>query len=250
MRATAVGALLALLLLAGCGRFGRAEPEQGLATAGGGEVVPSPTSVVATTTTTTADVAGQAPTPTPTSTPGGAVEDPPTSVAAAAPPGPGEPRVANAATATTDGLEVTVVAEDGPDYGPGARFRIEIRLTNVGDVVRFHRDVDLDRAVLLDDADGIVWGSQRCDPTRDVYRIQGGAFALQPGDSTRVVVRYPQVEGPDQGCALPSGRYRLVGSFPVCDAGSERETANPGTFTCADDDTAVVSSLPLVVSFG
>ena len=214
---------------------------------------------MATTTTTTNDVAAPAGEPSATTaapnpsiaTPVGASEVTDTSAPPA--PTPAEPR--NAATAETDGLAVTVVAEDGPTYGSAPRFRIQVRLENRSAETAYYFLGQGDYAAIADQGGTVRWRSTDCNPTLDTYEISGGVAPLEPGEAVDVVVHHPDgpnqaTEAGDPDCGLPDGEYLLRGFFPVCRRGAERETANPGTFSCAEQDTVVVGSGALAITFG
>ena len=231
-----------LVLTAGCSRFGSAEEQARTTTS----TTPSDTAAsVSPASTTTA-----APSPS-IATPVGSSEL--TDTPAAPTPTPAGPR--NAATAETDGLAVTVVAEDGPDYPSTPRFRIQVRLENRSAETAYYFLGQGDYAAIADHDGTVRWRSTDCNPTLDTYEISGGVAPLEPGEAVDVVVHHP--EGPNQAsdagdpdCSLPDGGYLLRGFFPLCRRGAERETSNPGTFSCPDEDAIVVGSGALSITFG
>ena len=229
-----------LALTTGCSRFGDAEEgAQTTASSTDGASTAAPAS------TTTA-----APNPSIT-TPVGASEI----TDASAPPAPTPAGPRNAATAVTEGLAVTVVAEDGPVYGSAPRFRIQVRLENRSADTAYYFLGQGDYAAIADPEGAVRWRSTDCNSTLDVYEISGGVAPLEPGEAVDVVVSYPDPpnqasEAGDPDCSLPDGDYDLRGFFPVCRRGAERETSNPGTFSCAEQDAVVVGSGVLGISIG
>ena len=237
----AIGAVL--VLTAGCSRFGSAEEQAQTMTTTTTIVEATPDAPASTTTTT-------APRPS-IAIPVGAseVSDTPTTSA----PTAAGPR--NAATAETDGLVVTVVAEHGPDYGSAPRFRIQVRLENRSAARAYYFLGQGDYAVIADHGGTVRWRSTDCNPTLETYEISGGVAPLEPGEAVGVVVHHPDhpnqaTDAGDPDCGLPDGEYLLRGLFPVCRRGAERETANPGTFSCAEQDAVVVGSGALAITFG
>jgi hypothetical protein len=184
------------------------------------------------------------PTPTaPTTAPVGAVGTPSGTA------GPEAAAGGNVAAATTDGLEVRVVAEGGPAYGSRPRFRIQVTLGNQGDRTRFHAIGQGNFAALVDAGGTPVWTSTSCNPTVGVYEISGGAAPIEPGQQVSVVVDYPQ-PGSGEECHLADGSYTLYGVFPVCADEDVRETANPGTYRCPEDSVEPYASAGLAITIG
>ena len=155
----------------------------------------------------------------------------------------------NVASATTDGLEVRVVAEEGPAYGSRPRFRIQVTLTNRGDRTRYHAMGQGNFAALVDAAGTPVWTSMSCNRTVEAYEIAGGAAAIEPGQEVSVVVDYPGPGSSDE-CHLPEGSYTLHGLFPICPDEQVRETANPGTYRCPEESIEPYASAGLPITIG
>ena len=234
-------AAICLLVVSGCGRFERATttPPSTLddrpSESPGEAFEPTPEGA-----------------PPPTDPPPVAPLTAPPTAAVEAPSGTAAPVAAaggNVAAATTDGLEVQVVAEGGPRYGSRPRFRIQVILTNRCDRTRYHAIGQGNFASLFDAAGAAVWKSASCNSTMGVYEISGGAAPIEPGQAVSVVVDYPQA-GSGEDCHVADGSYTLHGVFPICPDEEVRETSNPGTYRCPEDAVEPVASAGLAITIG
>ena len=223
--------VLIVSLVAGCGRFGREEDVAATSSTTSPPSAATSTSETSAPTTSTPDVADQPdaadPAPAPAPASAGRTDAP-----------------ANVAAATEDGLRVTVVADGAVSHPRTATFRIGVSLTNESDRTRHYLLGQGRYALLVDAAGGIAWTSTDCNPTLGVYEIEGGAYPLQPGETIDVVVEYPGAEE----CRLPAGSYTLFGQFPICPEEHLSETANPGTYRCAEGAEQLVRSAGLAIT--
>ena len=234
---------IGLLVLAGCGRFtDESGPSRAVLEEQPGGSAPASDVVEDEPPAGTATVSA----PTSTAPP---IEPPEAAPSGTVGAGTVDPSPRNAAAATTDGLEVQVVAEHGPEYGAAPRFRIQVTLTNRSERTRYHFLGQGNFAAIVDATGTPVWTSTDCNPTMDVYEIYGGAAPVEPGEAVTVIVDYPE-RGAGDGCHLGTGGYTLYGLFPVCPDDEVRETENPGTYSCPEETVVQYASAGLPISIG
>lgn len=221
-------------MLAGCGYFGRADDETPIAP-DDPNVVPVPTA------------AGPGPTGPPDSAaPGPDRGGPPVTSAGPddgrAPVGPAPGAVPANAAATDHGpLRVRLVVADGLSHPHDGDVTFEVRLENRGREVAWYEAVQGTYVVLGTDEGDVRWRSTDCrfPPAESL-----GLHPLPPGESIRVVERYPA--GP--ACRLEPGRWWAVGRFPVCPPERRVETENRGTYVCEEGGLQVLDSGPLALT--
>lgn len=154
--------------------------------------------------------------------------------------------VENRSTVDHVGWRVVLTVGDRADYGVDDTILIEVALVNTASRTQQYEVQQPDVVVITpaDDPGTRVWSHQRCNPTLDVYEQDAGTAKLAPGDRTRTIVRYPLSNDRD-GCRLAAGEYLVFGQWSVCPDEALIETANPGTYRCAEDGERYVDAGPV-----
>lgn len=151
--------------------------------------------------------------------------------------------VANRSVVDHPGWRVSLTVGEKAEYAVSDTVPIEIALQNTSDHLR-HHEVDQPDSVVItraDDPARRVWSHLECNPTLSVYEQPGGLRGIESGESASSIVRYPVSEE----CRLPPGDYVVFGQWSVCPDDARRETANPGTFACAEGRAEFVDAGPV-----
>jgi hypothetical protein len=168
-----------------------------------------------------------------------------TAAATTAPAATAPPRTAPArgdrTVADVDGFRLSLgVGTDGATEFPAAdRLELTLRVENLAPETRqYDTNERRNFEMTTVGTNEVVWDDNRCAPRPDPYIT--ATVDLAHGESVGYADAYK-----GGSCALPPGRYKVVGVFTWCPPGSVPE----GKGTCYPDRVATVRSLPVEVTF-
>lgn len=216
--------LVALMVLAGCGSTG--DPEDVGAgddiTVGGGVVV-------------------QEEQPGATRPPG---SEAPTRGDTAPPPPPGEVSphptdasgqpIRNTTIRQADGLVLQLTVDQTVGYE--GDLVIDLVVTNQRDEAIDYDPAPPEGAYVVDEGGAVVWTNGRCAGVPEVGSYQ----TLAPEETVRLTFQLERDGGGNQSCALPAGRYGVVGQLFWC----------PATADCAQLNATASHPVPITLEDG